>query len=107
VVITKAGKSLPNTFFEIMAGKKPMRPPEEEERILSQVREDVRAIQQDRKRKMSEITLRYLKEKRIIGGDKVGMYLSVTRDPEERKTISEKGIIELVNNKLLDAYSTV
>ena len=71
---------------------------------IEHITEDYNTIKKDNKRKMSETTLKYLKDTKAISGDQFAIY-SISKDlPEDREVISEKNIIEHLNLKLIEFY---
>lgn len=53
---------------------------------------------------MSAITLKFLRDHRIIKAEQYVIYSQVSERPEERTLITEKNVIEWVNSKLCRLY---
>jgi|GEM_PF-5513039 len=73
----------------------------EEREALKKVRIDLERVKRDGKVKVSIVTLDYLYKKKFISKSQHSCYIGVPVKPEERKTITAKCIIEIVNDKLL------
>jgi hypothetical protein len=71
------------------------------------IEDDIRAIRKDPTRKMSELTLRYLKGRKIISSEQYSVYRWAHNCPKDRTIITEKNIIEHVNLKLTELYDSV
>jgi len=74
----------------------------EDEEALEQVLIDAEEIRTDRKRKMSEKSLKYLKKKKIIKAEHFRLYAMETGEH-----VTYQAVIEHVNAKLLREFSTV
>lgn len=72
-----------------------------EREALKKVRRDLEQVREDRKFKVSDVTLNYLLKNRYVTKSQYSYYKGIPEEPEERKTISANGVIETVNYKLL------
>lgn len=72
--------------------------------LIGKVEDDYRLISKDRTKKMSAITLKFLRDHRIIKAEQYVIYSQVSERPEERTLITERNVIEWVNNKLIYLY---
>lgn len=73
----------------------------EEREALKSVKRDLEQVREDRKFKVSIVTLDYLLKKKFITKPQYNYYRGVPEEPEDRKTITANGIVEIVNEKLL------
>jgi hypothetical protein len=73
---------------------------------LARIEDDYRAVKKDRNTKISELTLRYLLSRRIIKRHLFAGYMATHTRSEERKTLTEKNVINDVNNKLVELYES-
>lgn len=71
---------------------------------IAYLEDDYRAIKKAPMRKMSNITLKYMKDKKAISGDQYAIYKTSQEKPEDRELIVLKNIVEHINLKLLELY---
>jgi hypothetical protein len=71
------------------------------------IEDDYRKVKRDLKQKMSELTLKYLKEKRVLTHEQYFLYRPAAEKPEDRITITEKNIIAHINLKLINFYENI
>lgn len=72
--------------------------------LIGKAEDDYKLICKDKTKKMSAITLKYLRDHRIIKAEQYVIYSQVSERPEERTLITEKNVIEWVNSKLCRLY---
>ena len=72
-----------------------------ESEALKSLRIDLERVREDRTYKITDITLDYLFKKGTIRQPQHSYYKTVPENPEDRKTVTAKGVIEIVNEKLL------
>ncbi len=72
--------------------------------LIGKIEDDYRLISKDKTKKMSAITLKYLRDHRIIKAEQYMIYSQTSERPEERTMVTEKNVIEWVNSKLLRTY---
>jgi len=96
------------------AGKKPSytrlkprteKPEIDEEAALKHVLPDLERVRKDKRLKVSEKTLLYLKAKKIIVPSDVNVYRAAPEDPDKETPVTFRGVIEKVNNKFFYAFS--
>jgi hypothetical protein len=68
------------------------------------IEEDYRKVKKDPTAKMSMKSLKYLKDKGIIKTDLYFPYAQISERKEERTLVTENGIVEQVNSKLIWLY---
>lgn len=71
------------------------------------IEDDYRAIKKDRKAKISELTLRYMLDRRYIKRHLFAGYMATHTRPEERSTLTEQNVIDDVNGRLVELYEGV
>ena len=74
--------------------------------LIGKIEDDYKLISKDKTKKMSAITLKYLRDHRIIKAEQYVIYSQVSERPEERTLVTEKNVIEWVNNKLCRLYES-
>lgn len=74
--------------------------------LIPFIEDDYRAISRDHTRKMSQQTLKYLKDKGFVKHHHFFMYSQVSERPEDRTMIPERSVIEIVNAKLVHLYES-
>lgn len=94
----RKGAKVPKGLREGRLKKPPLKAP------ISHIEDDYRAIKKAPKRKMSDTTLKYLKDKKIISGDQYVNYRFCQEKPEDRTIISLQNTVEHINQKLLELY---
>jgi len=72
--------------------------------LIGKIEDDYRLISKDKTKKMSAITLKYLRDHRIIKAEQYVLYSQISERPEERTMAIEKNVIEWVNSKLIGLY---
>lgn len=72
--------------------------------LIGKIEDDYRLISKDKIKKMSAITLKYLRDHRIIKANQYVLYRQISERLEERTMVIKKNVIEWVNSKLLRLY---
>jgi hypothetical protein len=72
--------------------------------LIGKIEDDYRLISKDKTKKMSAITLKYLRDHRIIKANQYVLYRQISERAEERTMVIEKNVIEWVNSKLIYLY---
>ena len=70
---------------------------------IDQLTDDYTAVIKNRRIKISEVVLRYLKDKRIIKGQLFAVY-KIADDRPENRSLTITNVIEDVNMKFLEMY---
>ena len=70
---------------------------------IDRITEDYTAVIKNRRIKISEVVLRYLKDKRIIKGQLFAVYM-IADDRPENRSLTITNVIEDVNMKFLEMY---
>lgn len=71
------------------------------------ITDDYRAVKKDIKTKVSAITLQYLNRKGVAKFPFNSFYKEAAERPEDRKTVTERNVIEHVNQKFIEHYERV
>lgn len=77
-------------------------------RVLIPVIEDeYRKVKRDPTQKIGELTLKYLRDHRIIKAEQYVLYRLISERPEERTMVIDRSVIEHVNNKFIAYYESL
>lgn len=74
--------------------------------LIGKIEDDYRLISKDKTKKMNAITLKYLRDHRIIKAEQYVLYSQISERPEERTMVIEKNVIVQVNSKLIGLYGS-
>ena len=73
---------------------------------IDSITEDYIAVLQDKKKKIFQVVLRYMLDKRIIKGHLFTVYNGTSTKTEDR-ILTEVNVVEDVNAKLIEFYESV
>ena len=71
---------------------------------VGKIEKDYAAILKNPKRKISALTLKWMKDTSVISGEHYVLYSLASDCPDQRTSITEKSVVETVNNKLIWMY---
>lgn len=74
--------------------------------LIGKIEDDYRLISKDKTKKMSVVTLKFLRDNRIIKAEQYVIYSQVSERPEEITMVIEKNVIDWVNSKLIRLYES-
>lgn len=74
---------------------------------IARIEEDYKAVKRNNTAKVSDLTLRYLLNRRVIKRHLFAVYQATHIRPEERKTLTERNVISDVNGRLVELYEVV
>jgi nicotinamide mononucleotide adenylyltransferase len=74
---------------------------------VAKIEDDYKAIKKNPKLKMSVLSLKHLKDRKVISSDQFATYQWSHTLPEERTIITEKNVVEHVNLKLVSLYESI
>lgn len=72
--------------------------------LVPVIEAEYRKVKRDPTQKIGELTLKYLRDHRIIKPEQYALYRLISPRPEEITMVIDRNIIEHVNNKLVWAY---
>lgn len=74
--------------------------------LIPIIEDEYRKVKRDPTQKIGELTLKYLRDHRIIKAEQYVIYSQVSERPEERTLIPERSVVEIVNEKLIHLYES-
>lgn len=71
---------------------------------VGKIEDDYKLILKDSKRKISALTLKWMRDIGRVSGEQYALYNWASECPEQRTLITDRSVIETVNNKLIWMY---
>jgi len=71
------------------------------------ITDDYRAVKKDIKAKVSALTLQYLNRKGVAKFPFYSYYKEAADRPEDRKSVTERNVIEHINGKFIEHYERI
>ena len=72
--------------------------------LIPVIEDEYRKVKRDPTQKIGELTLKYLRDHRIIKAEQYVLYRLISERPEERTMVIDRNVIEIVNEKLIFLY---
>jgi hypothetical protein len=75
--------------------------------IIPVIEDDYKLVQKNVQKKISKLTLKYMKDQRLITSLQYQIYKLAIAEPNERFSMVENAVIKHVNGKLIEHYERI